>query len=230
MAKVLVIGDVHEPATHPAYRQFCKDLYSLWRCDRVIFIGDILDLHSISFHQRDVDADGVSREYEVAYEGVKKWYKAFPNACVTIGNHDERVFRLAASVNIPSRFIKDYADVWNTPKWSWVRDVEIDGVRYFHGTGCSGKTPALNAAVATMQSTVIGHCHSVAGGSWSCSPSRRVFGMDTGCGVDIEHAAMNYGRNLIKKPILSAGVVIDGVPYHEIMPMARGEAYYRGRF
>ena len=61
MAKVLVIGDVHEPATHPAYREFCKDLYSVWRCDRVIFIGDILDLHSISFHQRDVDADGVSR-------------------------------------------------------------------------------------------------------------------------------------------------------------------------
>ena len=230
MSRVLVIGDVHEPATHPAYRDFCKDLYSAWKCDRAVFIGDLLYLHSISFHSRDVDADGVTREAEIASQGIRKWVKAFPEATVTIGNHDERVFRLAASVNIPSMFIQDYAHVWNTPKWNWTREVMIDGVRYFHGTGCSGKNPALNAAVMTMTSTVIGHCHSVAGISWACSPNRRVFGLDTGCGVDIDHPAMNYGRNLIKKPILSAGVVIDGIPYHEIMPMARGEAYHRSRF
>ena len=81
-----------------------------------------------------------------------------------------------------------------------------------------------------MVSTVIGHCHSVAGIKWACAPDRRVFGMDTGCGVDISHPAMSYGRNLIRKPILSAGVVIDGIPYHEIMPMAKGETYHRSRF
>ena len=230
MSRVLVIGDVHEPATHPAYRSFVEDLYYEWECDRVVFIGDILDLHSISFHQRDVDCEGVTREADIASNGIAKWYKAFPKASVMIGNHDERVLRLAASVNIPSRFIKDYAETWNTPKLSWSRDTIIDGVHYFHGTGCAGKSPALNAAIRTMMPTVIGHVHSVAGVSWACAPNSRVFGMVTGCGVDIHHPAMNYGKNLIKKPILSAGVVIDGIPYHEIMPMARGEHYHRSRF
>ena len=230
MSRVLVIGDIHEPATHPAYRAFVEDLYDYWSCDTVVFIGDIVDHHCISFWKKDVDADGVTREAEFAYAGIAKWYKAFPKAKVMIGNHDERVLRLAASVNIPARFIKDYSKVWNTPKWKWLRAATIDGVHYFHGTGLSGKMPALNAAKEGMVSTVIGHCHSVAGIKWACAPDRRVFGMDTGCGVDISHPAMSYGRNLIRKPILSAGVVIDGIPYHEIMPMAKGETYHRSRF
>ena len=230
MSKILVIGDVHEPATHPAYRKFCQDLYSQWDCNKTVFIGDVIDHHCISFHKTDIDADGVGREAEMAYAGVEKWHTAFPKAEVMIGNHDERVFRLAASVNIPARFIRGYEVVWNTPKWKWRRDTTIDDVHYFHGTGCTGKLPALNAAKDSMMSTVIGHCHTVAGVKWSCGVNRRVFGMDTGCGVDIHHPAMNYGKNMRSKPILSAGVVIDGYPYHEIMPMARGERYHRSRF
>ena len=230
MSKVLVIGDIHEPASHPGYRRFCQDLYDAWGCNKVVFIGDVVDHHCISFHQKDVDADGVTREAEVAAKGVRKWAKAFPKAEVMIGNHDERVFRLAASVNIPSRFIVGYEIVWSTPGWQWKRDTDIDDVHYFHGTGCSGKTPALNAAMASMQSTVIGHCHSVAGKRWACGPNKRIFGMDTGCGVDISHPARAYGKNMIRKPILAAGVVLNGLPYHEIMPMARGEKYHKSRF
>jgi predicted phosphodiesterase len=230
MSKVLVIGDIHEPATHVGYRRFCQDLYDQWGCNSVLFIGDIIDHLNISFHQKDVDADGVTREADMALKGIQKWYKAFPKAEVMIGNHDERVYRLSASVNIPARFIRDYSDVWNTPKWDWKRNTVIDDVHYFHGTGCTGKMPALNAAKASMMSTVIGHCHSVAGIKWSCGVNRRIFGMDTGCGVDINHVAMNYGRNMVNKPVLAAGVVLDGFPYHEIMPMARGEKYHKSRF
>ena len=195
-----------------------------------MFIGDILDHHCISFHKKDVDADGVTRETELAAEGIAKWVKVFPEAEVMIGNHDERVFRLAADVSIPSRFIKEYAKVWSTPRWKWKRETMIDDVHYFHGTGVSGKMPALNVAIKSMMNTVIGHVHSTAGIKWACGPDRRVFGMDTGCGVDIDHASMNYGRNHINRPILAAGVVLDGVPYHEIMPIARGERYHRSKF
>jgi len=230
MSKILVIGDIHEPACHVGYRRFCQDLYDAWGCNRVVFIGDIIDHHCISFWKKDVDADGVTREAEIAAAGVRKWVRAFPKAEVMIGNHDERVFRLAASVNIPSRFIVGYEVVWNTPGWKWLREVDIDNVHYFHGTGCSGQMPALKRAIKNGRNTVMGHCHSVAGVKWSAGDMLRVFGMDTGCGVDINHPAMRYGRNQINKPILSAGVVMNGVPYHEIMPMARGEKYHRSRF
>jgi hypothetical protein len=106
----------------------------------------------------------------------------------------------------------------------------IDKVTYVHGTGFGGATPALNAAKKSMGSIVCGHVHSVGGVHWAAGPTARIFGLDTGCGVDIEHAAMRYGRNMLTKPILSAGVVIDGYPYHEPMPMGRGEPFHRSKF
>ena len=230
MSRILVIGDIHEPASHAGYLKFCQDLYEAWDCRRVIFIGDVVDHHCVSFWKKDVDADGVTKETLDAAKAIAKWVEAFPKAEVMIGNHDERVLRLAASVNIPSRFIRGFETVWNTPRWKWKRETTADDVHYFHGTGCSGKRPAILAACSSMTSTVIGLVHSVAGIQWNCGSNRRVFGMDTGCGVDVNHPAMKYGKNLINKPVLSAGVVIDGVPYHEIMKMARGERYHRSRF
>ncbi|MCP4569184.1 MAG: metallophosphoesterase [FCB group bacterium] len=225
MSRVLVIGDIHEPVSHPKYLQFCQDLYEAWDCNTVVFIGDLLDMHAISFHAAHPDCPGPSDEYELAYADVQKWCEAFPTAWLTIGNHDARPMRLAESVNIPAKYMRNYAEVWDTPRWKWVQDVTIDGVYYYHGTGCTGKTPALNAATARMTSTVIGHCHSKSGVGWGAGPTARIFGMDVGCGID--GAAMNfaYGKHLLKKPILSAGVVLDGVPYHEIMPCGPKEKY-----
>lgn len=231
MARVLVIGDVHEPASHPGYLQFCRDLRKEWRCDRIVFIGDVVDFHSISMHPSEPAAKGPLDEHASAMIGIQKWRRSFPDAIVTIGNHDERVARMAATVNIPARFIRDYSDLWNTPGWEWVRSTTIDGVHYFHGTGLGGQNPALAAAKASMISTVVGHVHSVSGISFAAGPRSRVFGLNTGCGCDILHPAMHYGKNLIKKPLLGAGVVIDGKQPHWIaMEMGRGGKYHRSKF
>jgi len=230
MARVLVIGDVHEPASHPAYLAFCKDLRKEWKCDRVVFIGDILDWHAISFHAAEPAAPGALQEYEQAKAAVHRWYKAFPVAQVCIGNHDERITRLAASVNIPARFIKDYADLWETPGWEWAHDFKIENVHYVHGTGLGGQNPALTAAKASMMSTVCGHVHSVAGVRFTAGPDRRIFGLDVGCGVDTTHPAMHYGKHMVRKPLLGAGIVIDGKQPHWIaMEMARGSKYHRSK-
>jgi len=230
MTRVLVIGDVHEPASHPAYLSFCQHLAEKWDTERVVFIGDILDMHTVSFHPREPDALGAEDEAEQTRRLVSRWHKGFPDATITIGNHDERVHRLASSVNIPARFIREFADVWGTPTWNWVRAVAVDRVTYLHGTGCGGATPALNAAKKSMGSVVCGHVHSAGGVHWAAGPTSRIFGMDTGCGIDANHPAMNYGRNMLAKPILSAGVVLDGIPYHEPMPCGRGEAFHRSKF
>ena len=50
MSKVLVIGDPHEPVSHPGYRRFCKDLRGKYRTNKTVIIGDICDHHAISFH------------------------------------------------------------------------------------------------------------------------------------------------------------------------------------
>ena len=54
--------------------------------------------------------------------------------------------------------------------------------------------------------------------------------MDVSCGVDDQHPAMRYGKNLLTRPVLGAGVVLDGVPYYEPMPADRGQPFHRSRF
>ena len=232
--KVGIIGDVHAPATHPAYLRFCQDTFDAWGCTKFVFIGDVVDHHAISFHARNPNCPGPTDEYLLSLEQIQKWYTAFPKAAVCVGNHDERVFRLAESVNIPAFYMLDYKEVWRTPGWNWVDNTKsrhiADNVLYLHGTGCGGEHPAYNYAKNACMSTVLGHVHKAFGVKWLVGPNARTFGMDTGCGVDDKTMAMAYGRNTSRKSALGCGVVIDGIPYPEIMPCGPGERYNRSRF
>ena len=226
----LVIGDIHEPVSHPGYMQFCKDLYSQWECDSVVFIGDVADFQAISFHANHPQCPGPDDEFLLAKNKIQKWHKAFSKADVCIGNHDERVLRLAESVNIPSRFIREYADIWKTPGWTWDYEFIHDDISFIHGTARSGIHPAWNAAGKKLMSVVMGHCHSRAGVKWRANPQKRIFSVDVGCGIDIDAWQFAYGKHLDERPILAAAVIIDGVPYHEVMPCGKGETYHRSNF
>jgi hypothetical protein len=230
MSRVLVAGDPHNPAGHPGYRPFLKDLRRKYKTDKTVIIGDIADLQAISFHAANPHCPGPTDEYLLTKQCIQQWYKDFPNAIVTVGNHDARVIRLAESVNIPARFIRDYNEVWKTPNWKWVDDVIIDDVYYFHGTGRSGMHPAFNAMKDFLMSVVMGHCHSASGVKWRANPHKRTFGMDTGCGIDVDAYQFAYGKHMRSRPILSAGVVIDGMPFHHIMDCGVGEKYHKSRF
>jgi predicted phosphodiesterase len=240
VSRVLVIGDVHEPVAHPGYLRFCKDLYRRHKCDTVVFIGDLIDWHSISFHKKHPGAPAQMDEYKAAKKRVARWRRAFPKAYVCIGNHDERIFRLAADAGIPGDFIKSYEDVWGEKlrkgqrrrraNWKWVNEVIIDDVYYTHGTGNAGVHPAFNLMGKMLMSSVMGHIHSAGGIKWRANPRKRIFGMDTGCGVDEKALAFAYGVHSKVRSILSAGVVLRGTPHHEIMAIGPGERYHRSRF
>lgn len=217
MARVLVIGDLHLPAVHAEYMDFVKSTKKKYKTNTTVFIGDVVDHASISFHKKHPDNPSAADEFDQTMTMLHDWYRAFPNAYVTIGNHDERVVRLAADAGIPAMYLRNYADVYGTKSWEWTPHVEIDGVYYYHGTGAGGQYPAINAAKLRLQSVVMGHYHSVAGINWVVGPTSRVFGMNIGSGVDRFHPAMLYGSTFLKKPVLSCGVVIDGHPYLELM-------------
>lgn len=230
MARVLVIGDSHEPASHPGYRAFVIDLAAKYHCNKFIHIGDLVDFHAISRFDPHPEAKGAIDEYELAKKNIAKWYKTFPGLTITQGNHDLRVYRAAAEQGLPDRFLKGYNELFGTPKWKWVKDIIIDGVYYFHGTGVSGMHPAFNTMQKMLLPTVMGHIHSAGGIKWRANPERRIFGMDVGCGVDDSHISFQYGENIKVRSILSAGVVIEGTPAHIIMPCSQGERYHKSRF
>ena len=230
MSRVLNIGDIHNPVAHPGYLAFCQDLRDKYRCDTTMFIGDVVDWHAISFHSKHPDAPGPKDEYELSKLHIQNWYRAFPKARVCIGNHDARVVRLAEEQGIPSCLIRSFAEAWETPGWEWENNFTLDDVYYFHGIGTSGIHPAFNSMCKMLMSVVQGHIHSAGGIKWRANPVRRIFGMDTGCGIDDRAYAFAYGQDQKVRSILSAGVVIDGVPHHEIMPIGPGEKYHRSRF
>lgn len=204
-SNVLVIGDLHAPFTLDTYLKHCKETYKKFNCDTVVFIGDIIDNHYSSYHEADPNGLGGGSELEAALVEVQKWYKAFPNAYVTIGNHDRIIMRKAFSSSIPKEWLKDYNEVLGTPKWDWVDRVVIDGVQYVHGEGGTAKTKMKS----DMQSTVQGHLHTQAYTEWNVGNEHRIFGMQVGCGIDFSSYAMAYAKRG-KKPAVGCGVVLGG--------------------
>ncbi len=232
MGNTLGIGDPHEPVSHPGYLPLCQDLQQEYGCDEVVILGDIADHQAISFHAANPMCPGPNDEAALTYEKIQKWYKAFPKAKVCIGNHDARVLRLAESVKIPSRYIRDYNGTWETPGWEWEYEYFIDNVCYTHGTGSSGVHPAWNLMTKKMKSVVIGHCHSRAGVKWMSTGDERFFACDTGCGIDVRAWQFAYGRNFPTRPFLAAAVIKDNGTRPESVPMlcGPGEKYHRSRF
>ena len=204
--RVLVIGDLHEPFCLDGYLDFCKKVYAENNCNKVVFIGDIIDSHYSSYHETDSNALGGADELEKAISKLSRWYKAFPNADVTLGNHDRIIIRKAQTSNIPTKWIKEFGEVLETPKWRFVTDVYIDDVRYVHGDK-SGK-PRM-ATKRDMVSTVSGHYHTDMYTEWMFGKTRAIFGMAVGCGIDSKSYAMGYMQGG-KKEAIGVGVVIGG--------------------
>ena len=204
-SSVLIIGDMHEPFSLEAYLEFCSEQYVKYGCNRVIFIGDIIDNHYSSYHETDADGLGGADELELAIEKIAAWYNAFPNADVIIGNHDRLIMRKAQSSAVPSKWIRDYKEVLGTPQWNFTDRCVVDGVQYIHGEG--GK--AHIKCRADMMSTVQGHWHTEAYTQWFVGANFRVFGMQVGCGVDHDAYAMAYAKRG-RKPAVGCGVVING--------------------
>lgn len=211
--RVLVIGDLHEPFCLDGYLEFCKDVYSRHKCNRVVFIGDIIDNHYSSYHETDADGLGGGQELDYAISKLAKWYEAFPNADVTIGNHDRIIMRKAQTSAIPKKWIKSYKDVLEVPNWNFTERVVIDGVQYIHGEAGTAKVKCR----ADMMSTVQGHLHTQAYTEWFVGANFKIFGMQVGCGIDHHSYAMAYAK-AGKKPAIGCGVVIDGsIAINELM-------------
>jgi len=225
MKPKLVIGDQHEPFTHPNYLQFCKDIAKKYHTKETIFIGDLTDLHAISRHQSESVAYGAQQEYEMTLAKVQQWTKAFPKAKFCIGNHDTIPERQAATLGMPPSFLKNYRELWNLPKkWEIGTEFIIDNVMYSHGTGSGSKDGALNKAVQERMSSVQGHAHAYAGIKYSANHRDLIFGMNVGCGIDVKAYAFAYGKHLTKRPILGCGVVFNS-SNAIFVPM--GEEYFR---
>ena len=83
---------------------------------------------------------GGADELEYAIKRIARWRNAFPSATVIIGNHDRIIMRKAQTSAIPSKWIKSYKEVLETPDWNFVERYVLDNVQYLHGEGGEAAT------------------------------------------------------------------------------------------
>lgn len=219
--RVLVIGDLHEPYTHPDAYDFLRTVRDEYGPDIVVQIGDETDGHAISFHDSSPELDSAGVELEKAKLGLERLHNLFPNMLLCDSNHGSLVYRRAKAHGLPVQFIKKYRDILfpehGAPGWSWGDawdlNTPLGAVRFQHQV--SGDL-LLNAA-HERKSMVIGHFHGKLDIQYAASSTALYFGAHCGCLIDNKSLAFAYGKLSRSKPILGCMVITDGCP--QIIPM-----------
>lgn len=223
MSIVGIIGDTHVPYTLKGYREFCEATFEGYGVDTVIHIGDLVDNHGLTFHEREPLLHNATGELQDAREALQEWYRAFPYLTLIQGNHDRLPARQLQKLGMaPSIYLRPLEEVYDMPKgWQVVDDVMIDDVLYHHGETALGVNGFRKDAESRMCSTVSGHNHSNAGISATATSQELVWGLAVGCGVNMKHMAFAYGRHFTRKPVIACGVVYHGQPVIEYMDLGR---------
>ena len=223
--RVLVIGDTHCPAMHPRYPDWLEEIYSQWQCERAVHIGDLVDNAALNFHKKHCSLKDPIREKEKAFKQVQELVRRFPRADWLEGNHDCMVARWFDEVGLPQEWMRKPTQVWKTGKWKHhprYTTLKLDGCYYRHGDMGKGGTrlAAVTNAVSEGVSVIQGHHHTQGGCEYMGNSRGRIFGMQTGTGVNPKSLHFEYGRKFGPgRTILGCGVVVDGeVAYFEPMP------------
>ena len=149
MSRVLVVPDTHAPGMRRGFVDFLKRIADRWSIDRVVHIGDLVDLAALSFHEKHVALRNAVAETRTAHRQVQSLVRAFPEADWLIGNHDALPERQARTVGIPESMLREPGEYWQVP---WVvhprfSKLVIDGVIYAHGdSGRGGQNAAIKQA------------------------------------------------------------------------------------
>lgn len=214
---VLCISDLQIPFEHRDALEFVLHVDKTFFPDgkRVIVnLGDEVDQHSLGKWPSNPSGRSGGDELAESKLRLSYWSDKFPKMKLCTSNHTFRAWKKAYASGIPSQFLKEVGEVYETPStWKWADRWVINDILFEHGEFVSGKNACLIAAEQNRMKTVIGHQHSFGGIIYSATFESLIWGMNTGCLIDVEQYAFDYGRGLRKKPTLGTGVIVRGVPY-----------------
>lgn len=209
---VLIIPDLHIPFNLKDSLEFCKQVQIEYNCGTIVITGDLTDSHATSYHESNPDGSSPGDELKLAIDEIGRWYKAFPDAHITLGSHDKRVLRKNFSSMVSKNWIRPFQEVYNTPNWEYVDEFIFNDILFIHGDGSQGDRAAYARALERRMSVVQAHQHSIASIRWSYSDKGNVFGMTVGSLIDDKKYAFDYSRNYAKKSVLTCGVISKNIP------------------
>lgn len=219
-----VIPDIHLPYEMNIALDFLENTFIDYGVSDIVFIGDLVDLHTVSNHGFDPNGDSPISEYQKTLDKMEIWTEKFPVAKYVMGNHDNRIQRVANQYGIPGEFVKSFRELFKIPDtWEIGDEFVIDKVNYSHGLKQGGQYAAANTAKVNMMSSVIGHFHAQGGITYLNNGQEIIFGLSTGALVDDDAVAFQYGKWNKYKSMAGCGIVISDkeayfVPYRGDAP------------
>ncbi len=124
------------------------------------------------------------------------------------------VYRRAKRYGLPLRVLKSYSEILEAPKgWSWHDEIyhKLPNGELLYLT--HGKSSPYGGLSRDMgMHTAQGHYHQKFGVTWTCNGPQLRFDIFTGCLIDAEHLAFEYGKNSRHKPMLGAVIIKDNYP------------------
>jgi hypothetical protein len=224
----LICSDLQIPYEAENALKFCKYVQKVFKISKenVLNVGDEIDSFHGGLWPKGADYLHTPREeLMIAIEKLKQWYDAFPICRVAISNHGLRWLKKASNAEIPSMLIRDYKEIIKAPAgWHWRDTWEIKASKQnfilTHGMGYSGADAHRKMALDFGMSVAHGHLHSHAGVAHIKTDTQKLWGMNTGCLIDVEAYAFKYAKYSRFKACLGVGVVLDGgttpiwIPYN----------------
>lgn len=225
--RYLFISDLQIPFEAEGALAFCKAVAKDFGVDpdNIYCVGDEVDQYFGSLYKKDIDGSHTAnQEIAETKTRLRGWFRAFPDLKIATSNHGQRWARKAFEAEIPAQMMKSYQEVLGAPEgWRWrdFWDIKADKreIRMIHGVGYGGMYAFRHAALDQGKCVVFGHLHANAGISHIVTSSQKIYGMNTGCLIDVQAYAFNYGKDNRFKPWLGLGVIVDGgltpilVPY-----------------
>ena len=222
-SSILCISDQHHPFQHPDLIPFLAALNKKYKFDLVVNMGDEVDGHAISFHDKDPDLYSPKDELDRAIIALQPLYKLFPKMYLIDSNHGSLVFRQAKTAGLPRQVIKDYRDILQAPRgWSWshslICQTEMGPVYFHHGkTSSSGKL-SRNMAMNCVQA----HFHTKFQIDYWGSPQGLFWDAHAGSLIDDAALAFAYNKTTLQRPVVGVVVILNGRPSLVPMHLSRG--------
>ena len=193
--RVLVISDCHFPFAHKDWHNYLSKLKSKYRPTTVIHIGDECDMHSINVNHV-IDPDLPSPKDE--YELAKKDIQKLYKLFPKMTILESNHGSMVYRRAIAKGMTRSFIKSYNQ-----IWDV---------GKGWEWKEKHFIAHTRSEIKFVGNDFH-------------LNFGMTVGCLVDVKALSMSYMKLNLKKPILSCGLITDGMPHLTPMYLKRNGSW-----
>jgi len=215
----LVIGCLHLPCMIKSYPAFLKKNIKRFDCDSVVLNGDIFDQYNLGNWDKAVDAPSAEVEMDMVLAQAQPLYRALEglNGYFLRGNHEDRLFRQTDSIGMSRRQIKSFKDTYLMPEaWKCFDDDEFfetsSNTLIAHGTGRNSTAKSISLQEIeknTNCNVIFSHAHTAFGVNYKANRHIKIFGANTGTGIDKDAYAFRYGKTNMKKPIVGLNVLTD---------------------